>query len=318
MKIVVLDGYALNPGDNPWQPVEAHGELVVYDRSDPAEVVQRALGSDIILTNKVVLDEGVISQLPDLKFIAATATGYNVVDTDFARQQGIPVSNVPVYGTDTVAQHVFASILSFINKPSEHHAAIQNGQWKACGNFSFWLSPLTELSGKTMGIVGLGRIGRATAKLAAAFGMKVVAHSRRTTDPLDLPGFEWLSSEELFIQSDFISLHCPQTPETTGFVNSELIAKMKPSSILVNTSRGGLINEQDLADALNAGQIAGALLDVVSVEPIEDTNPLLTAKNCMLTPHMAWTAIEARQRMMQTTADNVAAFIAGEPINVVN
>jgi glycerate dehydrogenase len=318
MKIVVLDGYTLNPGDNSWVQVEACGELTVYERTDASQNIARASDADIVVTNKVVLNQSVISRLPNLKFIAVTATGYNVVDVNFARQQGIPVSNVPIYGTDSVAQHVMASILSFIHRPAEHHAAIQNGQWVASNDFSFWLSPLTELSGKTIGIVGMGRIGRATAKLAAAFGMKVVAHSRRQVDPLDAPGFQWLSVDELFAQSDYISLHCPETPETTGFVDAELIAKMKPGAVLINTARGGLINEQDLANALNADQIGGALLDVVSAEPIVDSNPLLHAKNCVLTPHLAWSPIEARRRLMKTTAENISAFMAGQPIHVVN
>lgn len=317
MKIVVLDGYTLNPGDNSWAPVEACGELTVYKRTDAGQIVARALDADIVVTNKAVLNQGVISDLPNLKFIAVTATGYNVVDVNFASQVGIPVSNVPVYGTESVAQHVMASILSFIHRPVEHHAAIKNGKWKASNDFSFWLSPLTELSGKTIGIVGMGRIGRATAKLAAAFGMNVVAHSRRQVDPLATPGFQWLSVEELFAQADYISLHCPQTHATTGFVDGALIAKMKPQAVLINTARGGLINEQELANALNADQIGGALLDVVSAEPIVDSNPLLQAKNCVLTPHIAWSPIEARRRLMQTTADNVAAFIAGNPINLV-
>jgi glycerate dehydrogenase len=318
LKIIVLDGYTLNPGDNPWDPVQSLGDFTVFDRSDPRQAVQRAIDADIVLTNKIALDASVIEQLPNLQFVAVTATGYNVVDVEFAKQKGIPVSNVPVYGTDSVAQHVMASILSFIHKPAEHHAAIQAGQWKASKQFSFWLSPLTELSGKTMGIVGLGRIGRATANLAAAFGMRVVASGRTQRNPLQTPGFQWLSVEELFATSDFVSLHCPQTPATTGFVNSELISKMKPNAVLINTARGGLINEADLAAALNQDQIAGALLDVVSAEPIADDNPLLKAKNCVLTPHLAWTAIEARKRLMQTTADNIAAFIAGKPINLVN
>jgi glycerate dehydrogenase len=318
MKIVVLDGRTLNPGDNPWTPVEAHGELTVHQRTDAGQVIDRSTDADILVTNKVFLDESVISHLPGLQFISVTATGFNVVDAVYAREQGIPVSNVPVYGTDSVAQHVLASLLSFIHQPAAHHAAILEGQWRASGDFSFWLSPLTELSGKTMGIIGLGRIGRATAKLASAFGMKVVAHSRRRIHPLETPGFEWLSVDEVFAQSDFISLHCPQNLETTGFVNAKLISRMKPHAVLINTARGGLINESDLAAALNAGQIGGALLDVVSVEPIVDSNPLLHAKNCVLTPHLAWSPIEARKRLMQTTADNIGAFIAGHPIHLVN
>jgi glycerate dehydrogenase len=318
MRIVVLDGETLNPGDNPWDEVAALGELEVHARTEPGQVVGRCAGSEIVLTNKVVLNESILAQLTDLQFISVLATGFNVVDVVAARRRGIPVSNVPVYSTDSVAQHVMASILSFIHKPYEHHLAIQSGQWQASSNFSFWLSPLNELAGKTMGIVGLGRIGRATAKLASAFGMNVVACSRTQTQPLELPGFKWLSLEELFSAADFVSLHCPQTPDTTGMVDAALISKMKSSSVLINTARGGLINEADVANALNKSQIAGALLDVVSAEPISDDNPLLTANNCVLTPHIAWAAIEARRRLMQMTAENIAAFIAGAPIHVVN
>lgn len=318
MNIVVLDGYTLNPGDNPWQPIEKLGELSIYDRTEPAEVRQRAVNADVILTNKVELSRELILELPNLKMIAVTATGYNVVDIEAARDRGIPVTNVPVYSTDAVAQHVFAGLLSFIHRPYEHHLAIQQGHWQSQGNFSFWLSPLAELKGKTMGLVGFGRIGRATAKIANAFGMRVVSTSRRNADPLPYDGFEWLSIEELFSQSDYISLHCPQTPETTGFVNRELIDRMKSNAILINTARGGLVNEQDLADALNDGKIGGALLDVVSKEPIVESNPLWGAKNCILTPHIAWSPIEARRRLMETVAMNIQAFTDGNPIHVVN
>ncbi|MCP4777530.1 MAG: D-2-hydroxyacid dehydrogenase [Planctomycetaceae bacterium] len=318
MNIVVLDGYTLNPGDNSWEPIEKLGNLSIYDRTEPADIISRAMNADVVLTNKVVLSGDVIAKLPHLKMIAVTATGYNVVDVEAARKRGIPVTNVPVYSTDAVAQHVFAGLLSFIHKPAEHHQAIQNGDWQAQENFSFWLSPLVELSGKTMGLVGLGRIGRATAKIANAFGLRVVASSRRNINPLPYEGFEWLSIEDLFSQSDYISLHCPQTPETTGFVNSELIGKMQSTAVLINTARGGLVNEQDLAKALNAGEIGGALLDVVSKEPIEESNPLLGAKNCVLTPHIAWSPIESRRRLMETVAANIQAFGEGNPIHVVN
>ena len=318
MNIVVLDGYTLNPGDNPWQPIEKLGELSIYDRTEPSEVRQRAVNADVILTNKVELSRELILELPNLKMIAVTATGYNVVDIEAARDRGIPVTNVPVYSTDAVAQHVFAGLLSFIHRPYEHHLAIQQGHWQSQGNFSFWLSPLAELKGKTMGLVGLGRIGRATAKIANAFGMRVVSTSRRNVDPLPYDGFEWLSIEELFSQSDYISLQSPQTPETTGFVNRELIDRMKSNAILINTARGGLVNEQDLADALNDGKIGGALLDVVSKEPIVESNPLWGAKNCVLTPHLAWSPIEARRRLMETVAMNIQAFTDGNPIHVVN
>jgi len=318
MKIVALDGLLTSPGDTPWTPVESLGELVVHDRTSPEQTVERLQGVAIALTNKVVLDESIISQLPDLKFIGVTATGYNIVDAAFARSKNIPVSNVPVYSTDSVAQHVFASLLAFLHKPETHHAAVMDGQWTRSEDFAFWLNPLTELKGKTFGIIGLGRIGRATAKLATAFGMKVVAHSRTEKDPLDSPGFEWLSVDDLFETADFISLHCPQTDVTEGFVNKDLISKMKPTAILINTSRGGLVVESDLTEALNNEKIGGAVLDVISAEPMASDNPLLKAKRCLLTPHIAWATIEARKRLIQTTADNVAAFLDGSPINVVN
>ena len=318
MQMVVLDGQTLNPGDNPWSPVEELGSVTIHDRTSPEQTVERSFDSAIILTNKVVLGAEEIDQLPNLKFIAVMATGYNVVDVAYARAKGIPVSNVPVYSTDSVAQHVMASLLSFIHRPQAHHDAIMDGAWQRSNNFSFWLSPLSELKGKTFSVVGLGRIGRATAKLAAAFGMRVVAHSRTEKDPLTTDGFQWLSLDKLFETSDVISLHCPQTSENTGFVNSSLLSKMKSNAILINTARGGLINEANLAKALNDEIIGGALLDVVSAEPINDDNPLLKAKNCLLTPHIAWTTVEARMRLMQTTADNIAAFQKGAPINLVN
>jgi glycerate dehydrogenase len=318
MKMVALDGHTLNPGDNPWSPVEAHGTLTVYDRTAAEELVERAAEAEIVLTNKVVLGQSELDQLPNLKFIAVTATGFNVVDVEYARSKGIPVSNVPVYSTTSVAQHVFAALLSYLHKPKEHHDAIQAGEWQRRNNFSFWLSPINELAGKTMGIVGLGRIGRATAKLAEAFGMRVVAHSRRRINPLTSAGFEWLELNELFATSDVVSLHCPQTNENGGFVNCDLLSKMQPHAILINTARGGLVNEAELAEVLNEGKIAAALLDVVSAEPIQVDSPLLTAKNCFLTPHTAWVTVEARQRLMQTTADNVKAFLNGAPIHLVN
>lgn len=318
MKIVALDGHTLNPGDNAWTPIESLGDFSVFPATRPEEIVERAGGHEVVLTNKVVLDADVISALPDLKFISVLATGYNVVDVAFARQRQIPVSNVPVYSTQSVAQHVFAMLLSFIHRPYQHHLAIQDGEWQRRDNFSFWLNPLTELSGKVMGIVGLGRIGRATASLANAFGMKVIAHSRTEKDDLPFDGFEWVGRDELFARSDVVSLHCPQTDSNVGFVNQGLLEQMKSTAILVNTARGGLINEPDLANALNQGRLAGALLDVVSAEPIQSNNPLLEAKNCILNPHIAWTTIEARRRLMQTTAENIRAFIDGSPINLVN
>ena len=318
MKLVVLDGKTINPGDNPWTPLESFGTLEVYDRTAEDQIVSRCADAAIVLTNKVPFTEATLEQLPNLKFIAVTATGYNVVDTVAAGKCGVVVSNVPEYSTLSVAQHVFAMLLSFLHRPAEHHQAVIDGQWQAIGDFSFTLAPIHELAGKTLGIVGLGRTGRATAAIAAAFGMRAVASSRRQINPLPNEGFEWLSVEQLFDQADVVSIHCPQTDETKGFINAKLLSKMKSSSILINTARGGLVDEQALADTLNAGGIAGALLDVCSTEPIGADNPLLGAKNCVITPHIAWATVAARQRLMQTTAENVEAFLKGQPLNVVS
>ena len=317
MKLVILDGKTLNPGDNPWTPLESFGELEVYDRTPDDQIIDRCGDASIVLTNKVPFTRATLAQLPNLKFIAVTATGYNVVDTTAAREQGVVVSNVPEYSTRSVAQHAFAMLLSFLHRPAEHHQAILDGQWQAIGDFSFTLSPVHELAGKTIGIVGLGRTGRAMAALATAFGMRVVASSRRQVNPLPDDGFEWRSVEQLFAEADVVSIHCPLTADNEQFIDEKLLSQMKPSAILINTARGGLVDERALANALNAGVIAGALLDVCSTEPIGADNPLLSAKNCVLTPHIAWATLEARQRLMQTTADNVAAFLKGQPQNVV-
>lgn len=318
MNIVALDGYTLNPGDNPWTAVEALGQLTVYDRTDPSDVVARAKNADVILTNKTPISADHIEQLPELKLISVLATGFNIVDVDAARNRGIPVCNVPVYGTDTVAQYVFATLLAFIHRPYQHDQAIRAGKWSETGDFSFWLAPLTELAGLTLGIVGFGRIGRRVGEIANAFGMSVLAATPRHTNPPDYQPFDWAETEQLFAESDVVTLHCPHKSENTRFVDAALIGRMKSSAILVNAARGALINEQDLADALNNETISGACLDVVSTEPITDDNPLLSAKNCLLTPHYAWATVAARKRMMQTTAENIAAFKNNQPINVVN
>ncbi len=318
MKIVCLDGSTLNPGDNPWAPVEALGEFTVYDKTTPAQVLDRAAGAEVILTNKTLLGAEVIAQLPNLKLIAVLATGYNVVDVVAARQAGVAVANVPVYSTDTVAQFAFALLLELCHHTGEHNRAVQAGRWENCDQFCFWDSPLVELSGKTLGLVGFGRIGQRTGEIARAFGMNVIAYTRSRSAEASYP-FSWAASlDELFATADVISLHCPQTDENTGFINAALLAKAKPSAFLINTARGGILNEADLAAALNAGQLAGAACDVVSAEPILGANPLLGAKNCILTPHIAWATLEARMRLTATTAENIAAYQAGEPINVVN
>lgn len=314
-KIVVTDGYTLNPGDLSWKQIEALGELTVYDRTKPDELIERCKDAAIVLTNKVPFNAAAIDQLSNLKLIGVTATGYNIIDVQAAAKKGIVVSNVPAYGTDSVAQHSFALLLELTNQVGKHAASVAAGEWVKSPDFSYQLSPLTELAGKTMGIVGWGNIGQQTARIAQAFGMKVLYHTPSKKENAFAP---WASLPELFAKSDFISLHCPLKPENTGFVNNELIGVMKPSACIINTSRGPLINEQHLADALNSNRIAGAALDVLSTEPPAAENPLLTAKNCIITPHIAWISKEARQRVMDTTIENVAAFVKGAPINKVS
>lgn len=318
MKMVVLDGYTLNPGDQSWDPLKELGELVVYDRTLPDQVVERAREAAIVLTNKAPLSSQTLAALPELKFISVLATGYNIVDVAAARARGIPVSNVPEYSTRTVAQFTFALLLELCHHVGRHSDSVHRGDWSRCSDFAYWLTPQVELAGRTMGLVGFGKIGQAAGSLAHAFGMNVLAHSRRR---IDVPGyhpFQQVELEELFARADVVSLHCPQTPQTTGMVNAALLSKMKRSAFLINTSRGGLVNEADLTDALNAGVLAGAAVDVVSAEPINTDNALLRAQNCLITPHIAWSALEARKRVMSTTADNIRAFAAGRPIHVVN
>ena len=318
MRIVVLDGYTLNPGDNPWDPVAALGELVVHDRTPEKQIVERAADADVLLTNKTPLNAQTLAVLAKLKFISILATGYNIVDVASARQRGIPVSNVPEYGTDSVAQHVLALLLACCHRLERHDRLIREGEWQRRGDFCFWEMPLTELAGKRMGIVGFGRIGRRVGEIAHALGMEVLAYDVRQGERPGYEPFTWKSLDALFAESDVVSLHCPQTEQNLGMVNAERLSRMKPTAVLINTARGGLVNEPDLAQALNDGRIAGAALDVVSREPIADDNPLLRARRCLLTPHIAWATLEARRRLMAITAENVAAFIKGRPVNVVN
>lgn len=318
INIVVLDGYTVNPGDNPWDALAELGELTVYDRTPPELLLERAAGADILLTNKTALDDAVLAALPGLRFVAVTATGYDVVDVAAAGRRGIPVSNVPEYSTLTVAQHTMALLLELTNRVGLHDAAVKGGEWSACADFSFWKAPLVELAGKSIGIVGFGRIGRAVARIALAFGMKVIVHTPHPPERPDIAPLRFAGVEELFAAADVVSLHCPQTAANKGFVNAHLLARMKPAALLINTGRGALVNEQDLADALDSGRLAGAALDVVSREPIPADNPLLKAHNCLITPHIAWAALAARQRLLAQSAANVAAFLAGAPVNVVN
>ncbi|QTN31649.1 D-2-hydroxyacid dehydrogenase [Akkermansiaceae bacterium] len=317
MNITVLDGHTLNPGDNPWTAIGALGKLTVHDRTPTDEIVARAKGADIILTNKCPLSAETLAQLPNLKFISVLATGYNIVDTAYCAEKGIPVSNVPIYSTDAVAEFVFSLMLDFYKRPAFHSTLSHEGAWETSKDFCFWENPnFRELSGKTLGIIGFGRIGQRTAELGAAFKMNILGHSRSRSAETTFP-FEWASIEEILEKSDVISLHCPLTTETHGMINEAAIAKMKPTAFLVNTARGPLIDEQALADALNSGRIAGAACDVVSAEPILGTNPLLRAKNLTLTPHIAWAAAEARARLMQITAENIMAFQSGNPIHLI-
>ncbi|WP_319500856.1 D-2-hydroxyacid dehydrogenase [uncultured Draconibacterium sp.] len=315
MKIVVLDGYALNPGDLNWDDLEALGELTVYDRTTPEQTLERAANAEIVYTNKVILNREIIEQLPQLKFIGVLATGYNVVDIDAAREAGIKVCNIPAYSTPSVAQLVFAHILHFTNNVGLHAKSVSHGDWANSTDFAYWLSPQTELAGKTLGIIGFGQIGQAVAQIALAFGMKVIFNNRsKKSTTLDA---HQVDLDTLLETSDFISINCPLTNENQGFINKTTISKMKPTAFLINTGRGPLINEQDLADALNNNEIAGAGLDVLSVEPALPENPLPKAKNCYITPHIAWATLEARQRLMHIATDNLKAFLDGNPINVV-
>ena len=318
MRIVVLDGHTLNPGDNPWDEVAKLGELSVHDRTPNARIVERARDAEIALTNKTPFSAATLALLPRLRFISVLATGYNIVDVAAARRQNVVVSNVPVYSTNSVAQLVFAMLLERCHHVALHDNAVKQGEWSRSADFCFWKTPLIELEGKQMGIVGFGRIGRRVGELAHAFGMGVLASDVRQVDPPAYRPFAWHTIPEVFSEADVVSLHCPQTDENKGMVNASLLARMKPNAFFINAARGGLVVEQDLADALNTGRIGGAAADVVAAEPIPPTSPLLTAKNCILTPHIAWATVEARRRLMKTTAENVAAFLAGRPINVVN
>jgi glycerate dehydrogenase len=319
MKIVVLDGYTLNPqGDNPWDEIEKLGELIVHDRSGPDQIVERARPAEIVLTNKAPLSGETLEQLPRLRFISVLATGHNIVDAMAARQRNIPVSNIPVYGTDSVAQYTFALLLELCHRVERHDRAVRQGGWARAGEFSFWETPLVELAGKTMGIVGFGRIGQRVGELAHAFGMRVMAYAPRPKPQPGYAPFAFRELREVFAGADVVSLHCPQTPENTGFVNRELLELMKPTAFFINTARGGLVNEKDLAEALERGRPGAAAVDVVSAEPIRPDNPLLKTPNLIITPHLAWATVEARRRLMKMTAQNIRAFLEGEPINVVN
>ncbi len=318
MKIVVLDGYTLNPGDISWSGLEKHGELTVYDRTPADKIVERIGNAEIIFTNKTPLTRETFDRCPAIKFVGVLATGYNVVDTEYAKSRGIPVTNIPTYGTAAVAQFAFALLLELCHHVGTHSDSVHKGEWTKCPDFCYWNYPLVELAGKTFGIIGFGRIGQAAARIAQALGMKVLAHDQFFDSKLENDGLKYVQLDELFAQSDVISLHCPLFPSTQGIINKTNIAKMKDGVMLVNTSRGPLVVEQDLAEALNSGKVAGAALDVVSTEPIGSDNVLLSAKNCIITPHIAWAPRESRSRLMNIAVDNLAAFLSGSPVNVVN
>ena len=319
MNIVILDGEALNPGDLSWAPLEALGNLTVYPRgtNDPEEVIRRIGDAEIVLTNKTPVGRVVFERCPNLKLLSVLATGYNVVDTQAAKEHGVPVCNVPAYGTEMVAQFAIGLLLEICHHVQLHNASVHAGEWERCPNFCYWKTPIMELAGKTMGIIGFGRIGRAVGRIAKALGMKVLATGSRKCDE-GLAIAEYVDLDTVLRESDVISLHCPLFPETEQLINRASIAKMKDGVILINNSRGGLLNEQDVADALNCGKLRAAAVDVVTTEPILGTNPLLTAKNCIITPHMSWAAVEARGRIIDITADNIRSFLSGSPRNVVN
>lgn len=317
MKLVVLDGYTLNPGDLSWDGLPAGVACQVFDRTTPDELYERSKDADILLTNKTPLTSSALKSLPSLKYIGVLATGYNVVDVEQAERQNIIITNVPGYGTHSVAQLVFALILELCNHVGQHSEAVRSGAWTANPDWCFWQTPLVELHGKTLGIVGYGRIGQCVGRLAQAFGMNVLVTSSRP--PAQKTTLErWATVDEIFSESDIVSLHCPLNASTAGMVHAGRLARMKREAFLINTSRGGLIVEQDLADALNAGTIAGAAVDVLSTEPPPRSNPLLRAKHCIVTPHIAWATREARGRLISTALNNVAAWLAGRPENVVS
>lgn len=314
-KIVVLDGGTLNPGDLDWDVLKAFGEVIVYERTPANLTVERAKNAEIVLTNKVVFDKEILEQLPRLRYIGVTATGYNTVDIGVAKIKGIPVTNIPAYGTEAVAQHTFALLLHLTNQVALHYQSVREGEWSKCSDYCYWKTPLSTLSGKVLGIAGLGKIGQKTGEIGNAFGMNVVYYNRsekETSYPT-----QQVSMEVLFRESDVVSLHLALTEENQGFVNRDVLSTMKKTAFLINTSRGGLIQEEDLAEALNKGQIAGAALDVLSVEPPPVHHPLLRAKNCVITPHNAWGSYEARNRLLQIAADNIRAFLNGKPQNLV-
>lgn len=317
MKIVILDGYTENPGDLSWEGFENLGELTVYDRTPKGLEIERIGDAEIVYTNKTPITREIIDACPSVKYIGVLATGYNVVDYEYAREKGIPVTNIPTYGTDAVGQFAISLLLEICHHIGHHSQAVHEGKWEDCPDFCFWDYPLIELAGKTMGILGFGRIGQVTGRIAKALGMKVLAYDSFENET-GRQIAEYVGLDTLLESSDVISLHCPLFPETKEIINKDTIARMKDGVIILNNSRGPLIAEQDLADALNSGKVYAAGLDVVSTEPICENNPLLKAKNCLITPHISWAPKESRQRLMDIAVDNLAQFVKGNPVNVVN
>lgn len=317
MKIVILDGHAVNPGDLSWDFLNVFGQVTVYETTPAELVIPRIQDADIILINKIIIDTAVLDACPQLKLICVLATGYNVVDCEACAKRGIPVTNVPAYGTDAVAQFTFSLLLELCNRVGLHDQLVHQGQWPKHIGFCFWETPQMELAGKTMGIIGFGRIGRAVGRIAKAFGMEVLA-CNRSRCPEGEAIAQYVDLDTLLQKSDIISLHCPQTPETVGLINRNTLGKMKDGAILLNTARGGVIDEAAVADALKTGKLKGFAADVVSAEPILDSNPLLTAPNCILTPHMAWAPIESRKRILTSATQSIEGFLSGNLVNTVN
>lgn len=318
MKIVVLDGHTLNPGDLSWDGISQFGDIKVYDRTAEDQIAERCKGAEIIFTNKTPLQHKVLEQLPALKYIGVLATGYNVVDIEYAKKRNVLVANVPGYGTASVVQMTFALLLELCQHVQKHSDSVQEGDWSRSLDFCYWNYPLVELEGKTIGIIGFGSIGKKVADIATAFGMNILGSARHHSDQSQRKNFKWADLSEILSNSDVVSIHCPLFPETQGMINKENLKKMKSSAFLLNTSRGPIIVDEDLAEALNNGVIAGAGIDVLSVEPPPKGNPLFKAKNCLITPHIAWATKEARSRLMGIAEDNLSAFLSGKPVNVVN
>lgn len=314
MKITVLDGYTENPGDLSWDWLKECGECTVYDRTPPELIAERCAGCDIVITNKTPLRRPLLETLPELKYVGLLSTGFNIVDWEYCKEKGIPVCNIPSYSTNAVAQLVFALILEHTNAVALHSQSVHSGEWTACKDFCYWKTPLSELDGKTIGIIGFGKIGKAVARIAVAFGMKVLAS---TNHPAPYENVEFCEKDELLAKSDFVSLHCPLTPLTEGMVNADFLARMKKTAVLINTSRGQVVDEKALAHALEHGIIAGAGLDVLETEPPKEDCPLIGAKNCFITPHIAWAGFETRERLMKICRGNVEAYLSGKPVNLV-